>query len=415
MEKTKILYFITRLDQGGAQASVLMTLKNLNKQQFETYLACGVGGRLDGKIKSDAKHVFFLSALRHEVRAKNFLYDLWAIFQMGRVLRRVKPDIVHTNAPKAGVLGRLAARIFWRKAKVVHTFHGLGFAKEHGEKRFKFFVAVEKFCAKFTDVLVFVSRKNAAEAKQLGIGKGVRTELIRAGVNFNPILPLKFDPAAKKASLKIPANAKVVLALSNFKPLKNPLHFVLAAYKVLSQMKNVYFIFTGDGQLKQTAETLAKNLSIEKQVLFPGWRSDALELLAISDVFASVSLREGLPMSLLEAMSMRIPAVCYDVDGISEVVTDNKTGFLVKPNDINTLADKLKVLLRHAALRERFEAAIDHRDFSEFTSSTMIKKQERLYRSLVPPTKKNGGKRRFFRKRRNFKKSNPGVKNGLRN
>ena len=415
MEKTKILYFITRLDQGGAQASVLMTLKNLNKQQFETYLACGVGGRLDGKIKSDAKHVFFLSALRHEVRAKNFLYDLWAIFQMGRVLRRVKPDIVHTNAPKAGVLGRLAARIFWRKAKVVHTFHGLGFAKEHGEKRFKFFVAVEKFCAKFTDVLVFVSRKNAAEAKQLGIGKGVRTELIRAGVNFNPILPLKFDPAAKKASLKIPANAKVVLALSNFKPLKNPLHFVLAAYKVLSQMKNVYFIFTGDGQLKQTAETLAKNLSIEKQVLFPGWQSDALELLAISDVFASVSLREGLPMSLLEAMSMRIPAVCYDVDGISEVVTDNKTGFLVKPNDINTLADKLKVLLRHAALRERFEAAIDHRDFSEFTSSTMIKKQERLYRSLVPPTKKNGGKRRFFRKRRNFKKSNPGVKNGLRN
>ena len=73
-----------------------------------------------------------------------------------------------------------------------------------------------------------------------------------------------------------------------------------------------------------TAENLVKNLSIEKQVIFPGWRNDALELLAISDVFASVSLREGLPMSLLEAMSMRVPAVCYDVDGISEVVTDNK-------------------------------------------------------------------------------------------
>ena len=150
---------------------------------------------------------------------------------------------------------------------------------------------------------------------------------------------------------------------------------------------------------KQTAENLAKNLGIEKQVLFPGWRSDALELLAISDVYASVSLREGLPMSLLEAMAMRVPAVCYDVDGIGEVITNNKTGFLVKPNDINTFADKLKVLLRHAALRERFEAAIDHRDFAEFTASTMVKKQERLYRSLVPPTKKNGGKRRFFRRR----------------
>lgn len=399
MEKTKILYFITRMDQGGAQASVLTTLKTLNKQQFETYLATGPGGRLDFKLKNDAGRVFFISALRHDIRPRYIFHDIWAVWQMGRVLRQVKPDIVHTNAPKAGVLGRIAARLFWRKAKVVHTFHGLGFAKEHGSRQFKFFVAVEKFCSRFTNVLVFVSRRNAAEAKQLGIGKGVRTELIRAGINFNPILPLKFDPSAKKASFKIPANAKVVLALANFKPLKNPIHFVLAAYKVLSQMKNVYFIFTGEGPLKQTAENLAKNLGIEKQVLFPGWRSDALELLAISDVYASVSLREGLPMSLLEAMAMRVPAVCYDVDGIGEVITNNKTGFLVKPNDINTFADKLKVLLRHAALRERFEAAIDHRDFAEFTASTMVKKQERLYRSLVPPTKKNGGKRRFFRRR----------------
>ena len=115
-------------------------------------------------------------------------------------------------------------------------------------------------------------------------------------------------------------------------------------------------------------------------------------------------------MSLLEAMSMRVPAVCYDVDGIGEVITNNKTGFLVAPNDINTFADKLKVLLRHTSLRERFEAAIDHRDFAEFTAATMVKKQERLYRRLVPPTKKNGGERRFFRRRKPFKKFRQGDK-----
>lgn len=131
------------MDQGGAQASVLMTLKTLNKQQFEGYLAAGPGGRLDGKVKNDTKNVFFISALRHDIRPKYVFHDLAAVIQMGRVLRRVKPDIVHTNAPKAGVLGRLAARLFWRKAKVVHTFHGLGFAKEHGARQFKFFVAVE--------------------------------------------------------------------------------------------------------------------------------------------------------------------------------------------------------------------------------------------------------------------------------
>ena len=407
MQKTKILYFITRLDQGGAQASVLATMKTINKQQFDTYLATGPGGRLDGKFKGEPDHLFFIKALKHDVKAKYMFHDLVALFQMGLVLRKVRPDIVHTNAPKAGILGRVAARLFWRRAKVVHTFHGLGFAKEQGEKHFKFFVGVEKTCAKFTDVLVFVSRKNAAEAKELGIGKGVRTEIIRAGVNFSPILPLKFDPVAKKVSLNIPANAKVVLALANCKPLKNPLHFVFAAYKVLQQMKNVYFIFTGDGPLRNQVLTLIKNLNLEKQVLFPGWRNDALELLAISDIYASVSLREGLPMSLLEAMAMRVPAVCYDVDGISEVVTNNKTGFLVAPSDINTFADKIKVLLRHKQLMERFEANIDRRDFAEFTAATMVKKQERLYRSLVPPTQKNGGKRRFFRhKKRCVKPTN---------
>ncbi len=404
MEKTRILYFITRLDQGGAQASVLATMKTINKQQFDTYLATGPGGRLDGKFKGEPNHLFFIKSLKHDVKVKYVFHDFIAFIQMGIILRKVRPDIVHTNAPKAGILGRIAARIFWRRAKVIHTFHGLGFAKEQGEKHFKFFVWIEKTCAKFTDVLVFVSRKNAAEAKELGIGKNTRTELIRAGVNFHPILPLKFDPVAKKASLNIPAKAKVVLALANCKPLKNPLHFVFAAYKVLQQMKDVYFIFTGDGPLRAQVNTLVKNLNVEKNVLFPGWRNDALELLAISDVYASVSLREGLPMSLLEAMSMRVPAVCYDVDGISEVITNNKTGFLVPPNDINMFADKLKVLLRHTALRERFEAAIDRRDFAEFTSATMVKKQERLYRSLVPPTKKNGGKRKFFRHKRRYHK-----------
>lgn len=415
MQKTKILYFITRLDQGGAQASVLTTIKNLNKQQFDAYLAAGRGGRLDGKIKNELKNLFFISALRHDVHPKWVFHDIMATIQMGLLMRRVRPDIVHTNAPKAGILGRVAARVFWRRAKVVHTFHGLGFAKEQGEKRFKTFVSVEKFCAKLTDVLVFVSRRNAAEAKKLGIGKGVRTELIRAGVNFRPVLPIHFDPAAKRASLRIPPKAKVVLAIANFKPLKNPLHFVLAAHKVLMQMKNVYFIFTGDGELKETTEKLIHNLGIEKQVILPGWRSDVLELLAISDVYASVSLREGLPMSLLEAMSMRVPVVCYDVDGIGEVVTNNKTGFLVRPSDISALAEKIKVLLRHTALRERFEAAIDKRDFSEFAIPAMIKKQEHLYRSLVPPTKKMFGRGRFFRHKKHFKHSKPGDNHGLRN
>ncbi len=398
MEKTKILYFITALDQGGAQNSVLTTIKKLDRREFEPYLAAGKGGRLDGKAKREMKNLFFISALRHDVRPKYCLHDALAVVQMGLLMRKIKPDVVHTNAPKAGILGRIAARVFWRKAKVVHTFHGLGFAKEHGEKHFNFFVKTEKFCSSLTDALVFVSKKNAAEAAALGIGKGVRSEIIRAGIDFERKLPPNFTPQSKKASLKIPQQAKVVLSVANFKPLKNPFHFVMAANKVLGQMKNVYFIYTGDGPLKARAAKLVKELGHEKQILFPGWRGDIDELMAMADVYAGTSLREGVPMSLLEASAHRLPAVCYDVDGVGEVITDNRTGFLVKPNDLAGLAEKIKTLLRNNSLRERFKNNISKRDFGEFTVPVMIRRQEQLYRSLCPS--KRPLRKPFFRRRR---------------
>ena len=402
MAKTKILYFITALDQGGAQNSVLTTMKRLDRREFEPYLAAGPGGRLDGKVKREFKNVYFISALRHDVRPRYCLHDLWAVWQMGWLMRKIKPEIVHTNAPKAGVLGRIAACVFWRKAKVVHTFHGLGFAREHGENHFSFFVRTEKFCSSMTDTLVFVSKKNAAEAEQLGIGKGVRSEIIRAGIDFDRKLSAKFDVLAKKTSLKIPATGRVVLAIANFKPLKNPIHFVLAAYKVLSKNKNVYFIYTGDGPLKEAATNLAKHLGIEKQVIFPGWRGDTDELLAVSEIYVSTSLREGIPMSVLEAQAHKVPAVCYDVDGISEIVTNNRTGFLVKTNDITALAEKITTLLRNHGLRERFKQNIERRDFGEFTVPVMIRRQEQLYRSLVP--QKRRGKPFFKRHKKFFKR-----------
>lgn len=404
MAKIKILYLITALDQGGAQNSVLTTVKRLNKREFEPYLAAGKGGRLDGKTKREFPRLYFIPALKHDVRPRYCLHDAWAVVQMGLLMRKIRPDIVHTNAPKAGILGRLAARIFWRKAKVVHTFHGLGFAKEHGQKQFSFFVKTEKFCSSLTDALVFVSKKNAAEAAALGIGQGVRCEIIRAGIDFQRPLPERFTPAAKKASLKIPAAGRLVLAIANFKPLKNPVHFVLAAHKVLGKNKNVYFMYTGDGPLKETAANLARHLGLERQLLLPGWRGDTDELLAACDVYVSTSLREGVPMSILEAQAHRVPAVCYDVDGISEVVGHNRTGFLVPPNDIAALADKISALLRNSRLKERFKQNIARRDFGEFTVPVMIRRQEQLYRSLLP-ARRSGRKpffRRKFRTRRKF-------------
>lgn len=383
MGKTKVLYIITALDQGGAQQSVLSSVKQLPCLGFETYLATGKGGRLDKKAQDEIKNLYFLSALKHDVSWRYALYDVWAVWQMGRLMRKMKPDIVHTNAPKAGVLGRIAARVFWRKAKVVHTFHGLGFAKEQGEKHFRFFVRTEKFCAKLTDALVFVSKKNASEAAKLGICKKKSGKIIRAGIDFNRPLPASFNPAAKRASLHIPPTGRIVLSLGNFKPLKNPLHFVLAAYTILTKHPNTYFIYTGDGPLKKAAENLIQHLNIDTHVLFPGWRDDADELLAMSDVYLTTSLREGLPVSVLEAQAHKVPVVGYDIDGMCEIIRDNHTGFLVPANDIKKIAAKVCVLLRYPRIYERLIQNIEKRDYREFSTAVMLRRQAQLYRRLV--------------------------------
>ena len=154
------------------------------------------------------------------------------------------------------------------------------------------------------------------------------------------------------------------------------------------------------GQLRETATNLAKHLGIEKQIIFPGWRGDTDELLAISEVYVSTSLREGIPLSILEAQAHQVPAVCYDVDGISEVIANNRTGFLVKTNDISALAEKMTALLRNRSLHERFKQNIARRDFGEFTVPVMIRRQEQLYRSLVPQVR--SGRKPFFRRHKKF-------------
>ena len=93
MEKTKILYFITALDQGGAQNSVLTTLKRLDKREFETHLAAGKGGRLDGKVKREFKNLHFIPALRHDVRPRYCFHDALAIIQMGLLMRKLRRSI----------------------------------------------------------------------------------------------------------------------------------------------------------------------------------------------------------------------------------------------------------------------------------------------------------------------------------
>ena len=374
MQTVKIAFIITKLELGGAQKSVLYSVKNLNRPPLKTYLICGRGGYLDKEAKKSIKNLFFIPALQREISP---LKDLKAFWQIRRRLKNLKPDIVHTNSSKAGILGRLAAVSLFKKIKIIHTVHGFAFYEGQQPLKRNFYIMLEKLLSKFTDKMVFVSRQDMDSALKLKISKAAQSVLIRAGVQVKTKQNLKdFDRAAKLKSLGLPPSAKIILSLANLKPQKNPLDMIKAAAIVCKKEPACVYLYTGAGPLKAAAQqAIAKN-KLKKNFKLLGPRTDIYELLALADVFSLSSLWEGLPMALAEALFMSVPAVCYDSGGIKEILKDGKNGFLIPRGDYKQLAQG------HLKALNKKDFNFDTDDLEDFDIKNMVKRQKELYLSL---------------------------------
>jgi Glycosyltransferase len=369
-QKIKTVLIITQLQLGGAQKSVLYTAQHLD-DRFEPYLITGPGGYFDKQALSSIKNVIFIDGLR---RAINPFNDLPALLQLVLALRKIKPQIVHTNSSKAGILGRIAAKIA-TKAKIIHTVHGFGFNDKQNFIIRNLYIIAEKFCALFTDTLIFVSQENLNLALKLKIAPKAKCRLVRAGVKLQKREDFShIDRAQKLACIGLKETDKVILSIANLKPQKNPLDMVKAARIVCDKIPNAVFLYLGEGELRQKTAAMIKKLHLQDNFKLLGHREDTGELLYCSDAFCLSSLWEGLPMALAEALSQGVPAVCYDTDGVKEILSDGKNGYLVKKGDYKNLAAGLINVLEG---KLKFDAAAA--DLKEFDIDLMVKKQQEIY------------------------------------
>ena len=371
MARRKIAFIITKLELGGAQKSVLYSVNNLPKEDFETYLLCGPNGFLDERAKKEVKNLFFIPDLQREINLKK---DFLAFRQIRNTLKKIKPDIVHTNSSKAGVLGRLAAASL--RLKSVHTVHGFPFNNEQKFPTKIFYIFLEAFCSFLAKKIIFVSKSDMKLAQKYKIAPKNKFVLIRAGVEVKTKkdFPL-FDKEKKLQELNLPKDSKIVLSIANLKPQKNPIDMVKAAKIVCRKFPSAVFLYLGSGPLKKETETLIKEYHMEKQFKLLGHRTDTSELLLISKVFALSSLWEGLPMALIEALNMQVPCVCYNVNGIKEVLKNKENGFLCKVKDYKNLAQSICTILEGSF-------NFTETDLSDFDIKLMIKKQTDLYTTI---------------------------------
>ena len=374
-DRVRVLLAITRLELGGAQRVVLHTAANLDRRRFAAALAWGPGDILDGEARQiEDLELFPVETL---VRPVAPVADIRAFSSLRAAIRSFAPDVVHTHSSKAGILGRLAARME-AVPSVVHTVHGFGFTPLQKAPLRVAFKTAERVLARYTDHFVTVSESDRRRGVEMGLFAAERVTVIRAGIDLEKFR-IAGGGAAIRQKLGVPEDVPLVTQIGNFKPQKAPLDFVRMSAAVHARCAEAVFVMVGDGPLRGAAEELARSLGVSDRVVFCGWWDDVPGLLAATTVSVLTSRHEGLPCSVVESLAAGVPVVATAVDGTVEVVRSGGNGFLAPAGDVAALAESVCTLLEDAEMYASCAEAAS-RGLEDFDRDLMVRQQEELYR-----------------------------------
>jgi glycosyltransferase involved in cell wall biosynthesis len=378
--KVRVLHLITRLELGGAQQNTLFCVESHDRERFEVALLAGAGGELDDQALavSDAR-VDLVPWLKHPIAP---LHDLAAVWRLAVTLRRSRADVVHTHSSKAGILGRIAARLAGVRC-VVHTVHGWSFNAEQSRFTRALYVALERLAARVTDRLVVVSESDRRKGAAHRIGRPERYRLLRSGIDAGLYRAPTRPRERVREELGFGGGDIVVGTLACLKPQKAPLDFIETARTALAIDRRMRFFIAGDGPERAAVEARIAAAGLGDAVKLLGWRRDVPDLLHAMDIFLLTSRFEGLPRAVLQAMAAGVAVVATEVDGTPEVVHDGETGLLVPPACPEIAARRVVELGGDPALRERLSVRARALLGAEFDLERMVRALERDYLELL--------------------------------
>jgi glycosyltransferase involved in cell wall biosynthesis len=377
----RITHVITRLIIGGAQENTLSSVLGLRqKPGFDVQLISGPTTGPEGSLASLDSQLITIPSL---VRPINPAYDFLALRQLRQTFRDSRPEIVHTHSGKAGILGRLAAAQAGVPI-IVHTIHGPSFGNFQNALANVLFRAAERRAGKVTTHFVTVAEAMTEQYLAAGIGRREQYTKIFSGFNLNPYLSATNDPQLR-AKLGIAPDDLVIGKISRLFKLKGHDDLFSVAPEIVRRQPRVKFLFVGDGEWRTKFENKARALGLDKHVIFAGLvpPEDVPKYVGVMDLLVHLSLREGLPRALPQALAGGKPVIAYDCDGAREVCLNEKTGFLLQPGDLTGLTEKLSQLIENASLRERLGQT--GREFvrENFSVERMVEQLEALYLKLA--------------------------------
>lgn len=373
--KIKVVHLVTRMNTGGVAVLISELVVGLDPELFESYLITGRCS--DGEENYIQARGLILDEITIPSmnRRLNPYADLKSFVVILKLLHKLKPDIVHTHTSKAGLLGRVAARIASPEAKVVHTFHGHLLHGYFSRIATQFLTLTERALARISDLLISMGnevKKNLLDAR---IGNEGQFVVAFPGVkanqpNFNNPKVVKF--------MNDYGSEVIFTFVGRLSPIKRCDRILeLASMKEIRDA-SIHFLIIGDGELRESLEDLSAGLPIT----FIGWESHTEDWLASSDVAILLSDNEAVPLAMIEAGFAGLPAVATNVGSMSDVVINEVNGFLVGLST-EEIAQRVLLLASDPALRHELGFKAKALALERFSLQAMITKHEEIYSKLV--------------------------------
>ncbi len=381
MSRIRIAHVITRLCKGGAQENTFHTVRLADRDRFDVSLisgpATGAEGSIEDRVGAAEIEIVREPAL---VRQVSPLRDARALAGLVRKIRRGNFHIVHTHTSKAGILGRLAAKLAGVPI-VVHTPHGNVFDGYFPPWKTRLFIAAERRTARWTDRLIELTPGGIEEHLAQGIGRRDQFVTIFSGIDLKPYSDARAQRAATRSTLGFREDEFVVGAVGRLEPVKGFSYFIAAAENIAARAPQARFVHAGDGS--EASALRAKAGALNGRVKFLGLRDDVPALMAAFDVLVVPSLNEGMGRVILEAGAAGTPVVASRVGGIPEIVRDGTTGLLVPPRDAQSIAAAVLSLAGDRAKARAMGESARRFVAPDFSLDRMIMRIEALYEELV--------------------------------
>jgi glycosyltransferase involved in cell wall biosynthesis len=374
-QPVKVVQIIARMNVGGPAVIVADLMRSIDFSKVEQVLITGY---------CDSDEADYLETVATDIKATriaglgrsvSLVADIRAFFALVAMIKKIAPDVIHTHTAKAGVLGRLAAILAGRKAKRVHTFHGHLLHGYFSGWKVKLVIAIEKFLAKRTDILVAVGNQVKEDLLAAGIGKSDQYRVFFPGL----VEPKKISKEVARQQFEMEAGDIYVAYVGRMTSIKRPDRLLNTAAEIKARNLPVKFIVAGEGDLFESTKRDSERRDLP--VRFLGWGKDIGALFAASDIAILTSDNEGIPLTLIQAAQASLPIVATGVGSIGDIVVHEVNGYLVD-SEPAALADALQKLAIDPVLREIMGKAGRERTSRYFSLEKMCADHTELYQLL---------------------------------